>query len=657
MAGRNIIVDDEDHSRANGQSTQEQALVSWVLDRVRSWRDHRDTNYLPKWDEYYRLWRGIWNRQDSSRASERSKLISPALQQAVESTVAELEEATFGKGAWFDLEDDIEDEEEKAVLEVLRDRLLYDLEKAHVPHEVSKIFLNGALYGTGIGKILVEEEPNRTVIRGPVGEPLVQEEAKFTVKLETVDPREFVIDPAARNIDEALGCAHEVIKPTHLIRDRQLAGIYNDVDLGGYVDDHKFGGMSDTASDPSDDKTKIVEYYGKVPVSLLPVEVEDGEEIVELSSENIEEDQAVATLLAVSEDDEMVEAIVTIANDQVLLRAVENRYIMKDRPFIAYQHDTVPNKFWGRGVCEKGYNPQKALDAELRARIDSMALATYPMLAADATRLPRGINLTARPGKVFLTNGDPRQTFMPLQFAHGINSSTFHQSGDLERMIQMGTGAMDSATPVSQSPRNATASGMSMMQSGFIKRSKRTMKNISSQFLRPLIKKSAWRYMQFDYERYPVANYDFKTVASMGIMAREYEQGQLTQLLSIVPPDSEVFQLLMKGIFENSSLANKSDLMRALNATLEPDPQQQELAQMQMQMAMNREQLEQAKIRMEIDELESRIFERIMEAQASDERLRIDALRADLEALRAIRESMNPLPQLGAPNGRSPGTA
>ena len=33
----------------------------------------------------------------------RSSIISPALQQAVESNVAELEEATFGRGKWFDI--------------------------------------------------------------------------------------------------------------------------------------------------------------------------------------------------------------------------------------------------------------------------------------------------------------------------------------------------------------------------------------------------------------------------------------------------------------------------------------------------------------------------------------------------------------------------
>ncbi len=60
--------------------------------------------------------------------------------------------------------------------------------------------------------------------------------------------------------------------------------------------------------------------------------------------------------------------------------------MLNDRPFVSYQNDRVPSKFWGRGVAEKGFNPQKALDAELRARIDALALTTHPMMGLDATR-------------------------------------------------------------------------------------------------------------------------------------------------------------------------------------------------------------------------------------------------------------------------------
>ncbi len=55
----------------------------------------------------------------------------------------------------------------------------------------------------------------------------------------------------------------------------------------------------------------------------------------------------------------MGEAIVVIANDGTLLKAEANPYMMKDRPILAYQDDTVPNRLLGRGTVEKAYNSQK----------------------------------------------------------------------------------------------------------------------------------------------------------------------------------------------------------------------------------------------------------------------------------------------------------
>ena len=84
---------------------------------------------------------------------------------------------------------------------------------------------------------------------------------------------------------------------------------------------------------------------------------DDEEEVVEFDSEE--------------EESYYVEAMVVIANGGILLKAEKNPYMMQDRPVVSFPWDVVPSRFWGRGVCEKGYNSQKALDAELRARIDA----------------------------------------------------------------------------------------------------------------------------------------------------------------------------------------------------------------------------------------------------------------------------------------------
>lgn len=614
----NIIVDDENDSQSESVDKHD-SLVAWVMEHVEDWTDYREANYKSNWEEYYRLWRGIWKSSDKTRDSERSRLIVPALQQAIESSVSELEEATFGKGLWFDVVDDYADPEKDDV-QSLRRQLHEDFEFAKVPGAISEAFLNGSLYGTGIGKIIVEEIEKKRPASRPQedGSVLggVESYTQFQVLLEPVDPKDFCIDPAARSIDDALGCAQTVIKPKHSIIAKQNEGIYLDGDIDGYEDDMDVSGLGESKDSNPEDKVQITEYAGLVPRELLPLDLEDDEEEVDLFGEDgVDYDET-----------DLVEALVTIANGATLLKAVENPYMMQDRPFIAYQHDRVPNRFWGRGIAEKGYNPQKALDAELRARIDAMALSAHPMLAIDATRLPRGFRPQVGPGKQLLTNGNPRETLMPFQF-NSINPATFTESGELERMIQMGTGSMDSATPVGISPRNSTASGMSMMMSGAIKRSKRTLKNIELYFLRPLIEKAAWRYMQFDPERYPVKDYKFLPKTTIGIMAREYEQQQLTNLLGMVPQDSPIFGLIIKGIFDNSSLENKDQLIKALdemNQPKEPTPEEQQAQQMQQQL-----------LQLELQEKQANIESTSADAQSKQIKAQADTLEAQADMIEA----------------------
>ena len=409
-----------------------QALSSWLSTRLEDWRHHRDSNYLDKWDEYYRLWRGIWSAEDKTRITEKSRLISPALQQAVESAVAEIEEATFGRGRWFDIKDDTLDQQPQDA-EYVRKLLQEDLESTGVKDSLCEVFLNAAIYGTGIGKINVEETIWKAPVEVPVEGTLVtervlQSNVSIDVRVDAVSPKEFLIDPSATSIKEALGVAHEVIKPRYSVIQGMEDGTYRDVAIEGTYNVQQIKGFDPEGSKKPDasDQIKITEYWGKVPVKFLSPNKDDND--FEYNS------------------DELVEAVVTLANDEYVLRAERNPFMMEDRPFISYQHDIVPNKFWGRGVAEKGYNPQKALDAEMRARIDSLALTTTPMMAADATRLPRGMKFEVRPGKTILTNGDPRQAIMPLSLGQTDNH-TYNQVNTLQNMIQMGTGSADTTVP------------------------------------------------------------------------------------------------------------------------------------------------------------------------------------------------------------------
>jgi len=203
-------------------------------------------------------------------------------------------------------------------------------------------------------------------------------------------------------------------------------------------------------------------------------------------------------------------------------------------------------------------------------------------MAADATRLPRGVKFEVRAGKTVLTNGSPREAIMPLDMGT-TDPNTFNQVASLQNMIQMGTGSTDTGSGAGQ---NDTASGMSMMQSASIKRQKRTLMNFQNTFLIPLINKAMWRKIQFDVERYPVSDYKFIPYSTMGIMAKELEMTQMVQMLQTIPQDSPAFDVILLALFQNSSIHNRDQIVNALMQGNEPNPQMEEMQQMGMQLEM-----------------------------------------------------------------------
>lgn len=599
----------------------EETIEDWVITKCEDWRDYYESNYEARFEEYYRLWRGIWDPADSDRKSERSRIISPALQQAVESNVAELEEATFGRGKWFDVSDNMGDTQPQDV-QFLRNKLTEDFEDCMVRKAVAECLINSAVFGTGVGEIVIEEmkemvPATQPIMGGDLQAVGVNITERVKVKLKPVLPQNFLIDPVATSVDDALGVAIDEFVSRHQVELLQEQGVYRDVYVGSAAPDTDLEPDQDITI-YNDDKVRLTKYYGLVPRELLDSAMrdEDEEEVLEQESES-----------------KYVEAVVVIANGGILLKAEANPYMMQDRPVVAFPWDVVPGRFWGRGVCEKGYNSQKALDTELRARIDALSLTIHPMLAIDATRLPRGAKPEVRPGKMILTNGDPREVLQPFNFGQ-VGQITFAQAGALQQMVQQATGAVDSAGIAGQVNGESTAAGISMSLGAIIKRHKRTLINFQQSFLIPFVKKAAYRYMQFDPENYPVADYKFNASSTLGIIAREYEVTQLVQLLQTMGKESPLYNTLIQSVVDNMNLSNREELVAALAKASQPNPQAQQMAQAAQQAQLQFQQSQTALLASQAQESQARATKLSVEAQAVPQELEIDRINAITRNLR-----------------------
>ena len=599
----------------------EQTIEEWVVTKCEDWRDYYESNYEARFEEYYRLWRGIWDPADSERKSERSRIISPALQQAVESNVAELEEATFGRGKWFDVSDNMGDTNKQDV-QFLRNKLTEDFEDCMVRKAVAECLINAAVFGTGVGEIVIEEmkemaPATQDIMGGDLQAVGVNITDRVKVKLKPVLPQNFLIDPVATSVEDALGVAVDEFVSLHQVELLQEQGVYRDVYVGPAAADTDLEPDQDITI-YNDDKVRLTKYYGLVPRELLESATRDDDE------EDIVEEES---------GSRYVEAVVVIANGGILLKAEANPYMMNDRPVVAFPWDVVPGRFWGRGVCEKGYNSQKALDTELRARIDALSLTIHPMMAIDATRLPRGAKPEVRPGKMLLTNGDPREVLQPFNFGQ-VSQITFAQAGALQQMVQQATGAVDSAGIAGQVNGEATAAGISMSLGAIIKRHKRTLINFQQSFLIPFVKKAAYRYMQFDPESYPVADYKFNASSTLGIIAREYEVTQLVQLLQTMDRQSPLYNTLIQSIIDNMNLSNREELIAAMQQAMQPNPEAQQMQMAAQQAQLQFQQSQTAALAAQAQESQARATKLAAEAQAVPQELEIDKINAITRNLR-----------------------
>ena len=602
------------------------SLKDWISDKCMMWRDHYQSNYQEKHDEYYRIWRGIWDKSDSMRESERSRLISPATQQAVESAVAEIEEATFGRGKFFDIKDDFQDNN-PADVAIIRNQLEEDMHFAKARSSIAECLLNSAIFGNGIGELILDEmtelkttsQPQPEMGLTAVG---VEKKERVIVRIDPIMPQNFLIDPLATNVDDALGVAIEKMVSMHSIQQGIDSGIYRNVEIESITSDSDLEDASKVSMLDTQDMIKLTKYYGLVPTDLLEDEdmpEADENEVVEFPT-MIEDEEGNKTTYT--------EAIVVIANDDIVLKVERNPYMKKDRPVIAFSWDTVPFKFWGRGICEKAYNSQKALDTEMRARIDALALTVHPMMGIDAYRMPRGAKLDVRPGKTILTNGNPKEVLTPMNFGQ-LDQVTFSQASQLQTMIQQATGAIDSAGIPGSINGESTAAGISMGLGAIIKRHKRTLINFQENFLIPLVEKAACRYMQFEPELYPAKDYKFVASSSLGIIAREYEVTQLVQLLQTMSPESPMYPMLVESIVDNMGLANREAIIAQLRQVNQPNPEQQQMQQMQQQMAIEQAKSSIENLKAQTAEIVSRIQQNNVETQLlpiEEETKRIAAL-------------------------------
>jgi len=143
-----------------------------------------------------------------------------------------------------------------------------------------------------------------------------------------------------------------------------------------------------------------------------------------------------------------------------------------------------------------------------------------------------------------------------------------------------------------------------------------------------MVSKVAWRYMQYDPDRFPAQDFKFVASSTLGVIAREYGVTQLVQLLQTLSNESPLYPLLVQAVIDNMSISNRESFLEQIKQAQQPDPQQQQLMQMDIQVKIATAEAQIALLQAQAAESQARAAKYTTEAQAVPVRLENDRIRA-----------------------------
>ena len=135
--------------------------------------------------------------------------------------------------------------------------------------------------------------------------------------------------------------------------------------------------------------------------------------------------------------------VLTIANDRYLLRAVENPFDHRQKPFLQYSPTPDPHYFHAPGKAEIAHQMQIAGNRFVNQQLDAADLLVHPMFAYNRQMGVNTRNLWAGPGRIFGVDGDPSQAIKPLIMDFKGLQTGGAMASTMWQFIQMGTGVQE----------------------------------------------------------------------------------------------------------------------------------------------------------------------------------------------------------------------
>ena len=423
-----------------GTDTREQ-----LLNVVRSFRDASSrytSDFKQKLPELYDLWRGYTT---GSHTPTKNNIWIPLIYSTIWSDVARKMATHFASwpivGFFGYGEDDMPASRK---VESLVNAQLMD---ADVISKELITFLGADLYGTSVSQLMwdhQEEVTSRTDIKSlPVDEGVVRLRKKRQIvtfdgpNYKPVDLLDFYPQPGFKDINGPQGMNRCAIRYYLDLDDcRYLASdegmnVFSTSEVERMV-------AEDTVASPRIDESQQRRFDARQGVES----VHYGSDLSSRPVEIVEMWGKVPHEFA-KHFGGSTNVVITMANDRYLLRAVENPFDHRQKPFVQYSPTPDPHYFHAPGKAEIAHQMQVAGNRFINQQLDAADLLVHPMFAFNRQMGVNTRNLWAGPGRIFGVDGDPAQAIKPIQMDFRGLQAGGQMAGTMWEFIQMGTGVAE----------------------------------------------------------------------------------------------------------------------------------------------------------------------------------------------------------------------
>jgi hypothetical protein len=326
---------------------------------------------------YHKQYRG---QRDPRKEFWQANYVIPSLKEALRIKIPLFMNILFAKGyESFDVEPGSKEDESKMFY--TKNLLTYGLRgigkrRGGLYGQMEDFMKQREMYGYTLGRVYWKDEKDKqgkTTFHGP--------------EFETLDVFSTFPDPGSVNINDSWVVLQYRDVFIGKLRMLENEGIYENIgDL--YNTSQPQNDNPDDNDSPEQGSTKnrveLLEYHGEVPKSLLEGDLYDVSQVNPY-------------------EDEYVDAIITLANRDVIIRRDENPY-ETTRQFVEASKDRLPNEMLGVGTAEDIEAMAQELTNAHNKLTDCINLIANPMAVVNLSQMVgmKG-TIISHPGKMFKT--------------------------------------------------------------------------------------------------------------------------------------------------------------------------------------------------------------------------------------------------------------